>query len=358
MGQPWGEPMNHAAALFDSAIRFNSLLGMPAMTGKPVDGRPEQKSFLKALDSALDAGFDDAAVMSPLTAALGGEEKARDFLKAHVKAHTRVINGKVVYVKEHDTKETKQVVDRHSHPSDLASHAASLTHGIFAPVKNSNHPVVAAAEASAKADGGVVEDHKAAGEAHAKAAAWHQKMIDGNKGAFEAENKELKRRKAHHHDLAAAHFARTYDDASAAHHEQAAKTIRSGAPIAADNNEKPSSYALQKEAFTRAAEKAEEATKAAHGYLASKGIPQFPTSRNDKTMDDLTPDEHRIAADLERKASNAHHEAMSSHPSFERYRDALPETQKVISEHGSRAFHHGRAADYHEKAAQGQNKKG
>jgi hypothetical protein len=220
--------MNHAAALFDSAIRFNSLLGMPSMTGKTVEGRPEQKSFLKALDSALDAGLDDGGVMSPLSAALGGEEKARDFLKAHVKAHTRIVDGKVVQVKEHETGSSKQVVDRHTNPGKLAEHAHAIAKLPFIGQASVSHPAGKAALASHTAANGTVADHTAAGEAHAEAANWHQKMLDDNKGDFPAENKVHMERMAQHHDLAHAHFSRTWDEEKTAKHEEAAKAIRNG----------------------------------------------------------------------------------------------------------------------------------
>lgn len=182
----------HLTAIHDTAIRLNSTARHPAMMGKSMDGTQHQRAFVKAVDAALESGLDMDAVASQVSASLGGGvDAAREFLKANVKAHTRVVNGRLVQVKEHqDNRGTGQ------------------RHWDKPHIKAAEELSAKAHEATARANKlGTKEAHQEALEHHQKAATAHAQNV--KRATSKVEREEAEAAVEHHGRWSDVHATRS-----------------------------------------------------------------------------------------------------------------------------------------------------
>jgi hypothetical protein len=169
--------MNHLNAIHDTAIRLNSLSGMPRFVGRNTNDTMEARSFSKAIVEALDGGITSDAILDQLQRSLGTEERASGFCKAHVQQHFRNVNGKMILV--------------HDHESDIPTHHAdgmpnlNYIHALGMKANGSSEhghydAVIAASQAAADWHS---QNSKAHGDADHKMASYYEEGVENYKEA-------------------------------------------------------------------------------------------------------------------------------------------------------------------------------
>jgi hypothetical protein len=164
--------MNHLNAIHDTAIRLNSLRSQPAFIGRSTENTEEARAFAKALDNAVgEVNTDD--IMIQLSRSLGSQDKAREFVKAHVQQHFRTVNGKMVLVKDHESQTP-------SHHADGTPNLAYIHELGMAANEGQTHghcdAVIAASKAARDWHAARSKSHE---DGHHKMASYYDEGIDG-----------------------------------------------------------------------------------------------------------------------------------------------------------------------------------